>query len=87
VSWEHVVSGPALVWIYEFFRDTGRAEEPPALRASLDAAKEPAVVITQSALAERVSRSASARSSSSSAATVPRPPTWRSRATHSAAYI
>ncbi len=52
VSWEHVVSGPALVWIYEFFRDTGRAEEPPALRASLDAATAPAIVITRSALAE-----------------------------------
>jgi glucokinase len=53
VSWEHVVSGPALLWIYEFFRDTGRVEEPPPLRASLDATKEPAVVITQSALAEK----------------------------------
>jgi glucokinase len=52
VSWEHVVSGPALVWVYQFFRDTGRAEEPPALRASLQAAIEPAVVITRSALAD-----------------------------------
>jgi len=52
VSWEHVVSGPALVWIYEFFRDTGRADEPAELRASLDASIEPAVIITRSALAE-----------------------------------
>jgi glucokinase len=51
VSWEHVVSGPGLVWLYEFLRDTGRGEEPPALRARLDAAVEPAFVITRSALA------------------------------------
>jgi glucokinase len=51
VSWEHVLSGPGLVWLYEFLRDTGRGEEPRALRARLDAAVEPALVITQSALA------------------------------------
>lgn len=28
VSWERVLSGPGLLNIYEFFRDTGKAEEP-----------------------------------------------------------
>jgi glucokinase len=28
VSWERVLSGPGLLNIYEFFRDTGRADEP-----------------------------------------------------------
>jgi glucokinase len=51
VSWEHVVSGPAIRWTYEFLRDTGRAEEPPALRERLAATPEPAVLITQAALA------------------------------------
>jgi glucokinase len=51
VSWEHVVSGPAIRWTYEFLRDSGRAEEPPALRERLAAAHEPAVAITQAALA------------------------------------
>ena len=31
VSYERVLSGPGLHSIYQFFRDTGRAEEPPAL--------------------------------------------------------
>jgi glucokinase len=51
VSWEHVVSGPAIRWLYEFLRDSGRVEEPPTLQARLAAAKEPAVAITQAALA------------------------------------
>jgi len=28
VSWEHVLSGPGLIRIYEFLRDTGRGQEP-----------------------------------------------------------
>ena len=51
VSWEHVVSGPAIRWTYEFLRDSGRAEEPAALKDRLAAAREPAVAITQAALA------------------------------------
>ena len=31
VSYERVLSGPGLVNVYEFFRDTGRAKESPAL--------------------------------------------------------
>jgi glucokinase len=51
VSWEHVLSGPGLHWLYEFLRDTGRAEEPAALRDRLAAAVEPAVVITRAGIA------------------------------------
>ncbi len=51
VSWEHVVSGPAIRWLYEFLRDSRRGEEPPALQARLAATKDPAVAITQAALA------------------------------------
>jgi glucokinase len=51
VSWEHVVSGPGIVWLYEFLRDSGRATEPPALRAALDAATDHAAVITRAGLA------------------------------------
>jgi glucokinase len=50
VSWEHVVSGPGILWTYEFLRDTGRSEEPAPLRERIAAAVEPAVVITQAAL-------------------------------------
>jgi glucokinase len=35
VSWERVLSGPGLLNIYEFFRDTGRAEEPSWLTECL----------------------------------------------------
>jgi len=41
VSWEHVLSGPGLVNVYSFLRDTGRGVEEPSLRdeiASGDAA-------------------------------------------------
>jgi glucokinase len=51
VSWEHVCSGPGLVWTYEFLRDTDRAAEPAELRARIAAAVQPAVVITRAALA------------------------------------
>jgi glucokinase len=50
VSWEHVLSGPGILWTYEFLRDTGRGVEPAALRAQLAAAVEPAIVITRAAL-------------------------------------
>jgi glucokinase len=35
VSWERVISGPGLLNIYEFFRDTGRADEPAWLAERL----------------------------------------------------
>ena len=51
VSWEHVLSGPGIGWIYEFLRDTGRADEPAALRDRLKAASEPSITITRAGLA------------------------------------
>jgi glucokinase len=51
VSWEHVLSGPGILWTYEFLRDSGRGDEPPELRARIEAAVEPAVVISQAGLA------------------------------------
>jgi len=49
VSYERVLSGPGLLNIYTFLRDTGRAEEPAWLaeRMRLD---DPPAVITQTAL-------------------------------------
>jgi glucokinase len=37
VSWERVVSGPGLVNIYEFLRDSGRFQENPAMAAAMAA--------------------------------------------------
>jgi glucokinase len=44
VSWERVLSGPGLVNIYEFFRDTGRAEEPSWLTDRLMGGDRAAVI-------------------------------------------
>jgi glucokinase len=44
VSWERVVSGPGLVNIYEFLRDTGHGAEPEWLRAAIAAGDPPAVI-------------------------------------------
>lgn len=49
VSFERVVSGPGLVNIYMFLRDTGRGEEPPWLAEELRQ-PHPAAAITQAAL-------------------------------------
>ncbi|HET6374108.1 MAG TPA: glucokinase [Candidatus Polarisedimenticolia bacterium] len=49
VSWERVVSGPGLVNIYEFLRDTGRGEEPPWLARQLSS-EDPGAVITRAAM-------------------------------------
>ncbi|MGH7726125.1 MAG: glucokinase [Candidatus Eiseniibacteriota bacterium] len=46
VSWERVVSGPGLSNIYEFLRDTGRAQEPAWLAAER-ASGDPNVAIAQ----------------------------------------
>jgi len=52
VSWERVVSGPGLVNIYSFLRDSGRGEEPSWLADEI-ATGEPAAVISTAALAGR----------------------------------
>jgi glucokinase len=52
VSWERVVSGPGLLNIYEFLRDTGRGTEPPWLRAAM-ASGDPPAAIAEAAVAGR----------------------------------
>lgn len=52
LSYERVVSGPGLVNIYRFLRDTGRGEEPSWLADELTES-DPAAVISQTALANR----------------------------------
>jgi glucokinase len=49
VSWERLLSGPGLVHIYSFLRDTGREQEPDWLHERLKVA-EPAKVITDEAI-------------------------------------
>src|SRR5204862_4963803 len=44
VSWERVVSGPGLVGVYEFLRDTGRGSEPAWLRDALRTGDRAAVI-------------------------------------------
>lgn len=58
VSWERVLSGPGLVNVFEFLRDTGRGEQPAWLaeemRLAVSAAEprgDPAPVISRNALA------------------------------------
>ena len=50
VSYERVVSGPGLVNVYRFLRDTGYLPEDPAVAAALQAG-DPAAAISQAALA------------------------------------
>ena len=50
VSWERVVSGPGLLSIYQFLRETGRGEEPAWLAAAMQG-DDPSAVISQAALA------------------------------------
>ncbi len=50
VSWERVVSGPGLVNVYTFLRDTRRGRENPALAAEMRAG-DPAAAISNAALA------------------------------------
>ncbi len=49
VSYERIVSGPGLVNVYRFLRDTGRGEEPSWLTEEL-AHNDPAAVISRNAL-------------------------------------
>jgi glucokinase len=46
VSWERVLSGPGLLNIYEFFRDTGRGEEPQWLTERLHEGDRSAIIAT-----------------------------------------
>ncbi len=49
VSWERVLSGPGLLNIYEFLRDTSRGKETPELAAALQKS-DPSAVISQAGL-------------------------------------
>ena len=49
VSYERVLSGPGLYNIYQFFRDTGRAEEPAWLAEEIRQ-RDPSAVISENAL-------------------------------------
>lgn len=49
VSYERVLSGPGLIGIYNFLRETGRGQEPPELAARLQEGNH-AAVISQAAL-------------------------------------
>ena len=51
VSYERVLSGPGLLNIYRFLRDTGRAEEPSWLADEIEKG-DPAAAIAQAGLAE-----------------------------------
>lgn len=53
VSYERVVSGPAIANIYGFLRDSGRLEEPDWLKQKISAAEDASVVISQEGLAGR----------------------------------
>ena len=50
ISCERILSGPGLRNIYEFLRETHRAEEPDWLREQMHAAADPAPLISQFAL-------------------------------------
>ncbi len=51
VSWERLLSGPGIVHIYSFLRDTGKEKEPDWLHEKLKLG-EPAKAITETALAD-----------------------------------
>jgi glucokinase len=55
VSYERILSGPGLVNVYEFLRDTGRGEEPAGLAEAM-LRGDPAAVIAEVALAGASSR-------------------------------
>lgn len=52
VSYERILSGPGLVNIYQFMKDTGRAKEPGWLSEKMSV-RDPAAVITEAALSDR----------------------------------
>lgn len=59
VSWERVVSGPGLVALYEFLRDTGRGSDDPGIAAAMRTGDAAAAIAT-AALEERSSLAAAA---------------------------
>jgi len=50
VSCERILSGPGIKNVYDFLRDTHKAEEPEWLRAQLSTAADPPATISQTAL-------------------------------------
>src|SRR5579864_8973085 len=50
ISCERILSGPGIKNIYDFLRDTHKAEEPDWLRDELAAAKDPPALISKTAL-------------------------------------
>src|SRR5262249_53486736 len=54
VSYERVLSGPALVNIYQFLRDTGRGEDPKCLAEEMPVG-DPAAAISKGALEAKCS--------------------------------
>jgi glucokinase len=50
VSYERVLAGPGIKNVYDFLRDTKRAEEPAWLREQMTATKDPAALISEFAL-------------------------------------
>ena len=53
VSYERVLAGPGIKNVYDFLRDTRRAEEPAWLREQMAAAKDPPALISQIALEKK----------------------------------
>lgn len=50
ISCERILSGPGIRNIYEFLRDTGKAEEPAWLRDQINAAPDPSPLISKMAI-------------------------------------
>lgn len=53
VSWERLLSGPGIVNLYSFLKESGRFPEPAWLKRLLEAAPDPAAVISEEAFAGR----------------------------------
>jgi len=51
VSYERVLSGPGLLNVYQFLKDTKRCEEPKWLRERFESGEDPGAVVTRAALA------------------------------------
>ena len=55
VSWERILSGPGIKNVYDFLRDTHKAEEPAWLKEQLASAPDPPALISQLALEKKAS--------------------------------
>jgi len=53
ISCERILSGPGIKNIYDFLRDSGRAEEPEWLRERMDGAHDPPALISELALEQK----------------------------------